>query len=311
MRSRLGRIARAGSLSLATSLGAALLLAGLAATLPVGALASAHPFHITVVELEYNPETRRAEIALQVDPRDLEHALTLDFGRRVSVDRDRDVDRLILGYLTEHFRLRRWRNHDPPAPLARLTFVGKEVELRSVWIYFEAHLDGDLHDHELAIDLFRELNPDQIHTVRLRQGVHQQGFTLNAEDPTHRIRLPAEARIVTEPRPLPPSLGFADTDDLRLETSYHWVEQFLESAVRTRRPVDRPETLSILAELAARLGYPDATRVYVNQCRLDLGTELTLVQEARLLEIAAQVASPPSAGTAAERRAFILRWLEH
>lgn len=311
MRARLDRSAPVRGFALSLSLGV-VLLAGCTVALAVGAAVTpAHPFHVTVVELEYNPETRRAEIALQVDPRDLEHALTLDFGRRVSVDRDPDVDRLILGYLEDHFRLRRWRDGDPPARLAPLSFVGKEVELRAVWIYFEAHVEGDLHDYVLAIDLFRELNPDQIHTVRLRQGAHQQGFTLNADRSAHRIRLPDEARIVTDRPALPPSLGFVETDGQRLEMSYHWVEQFLESALRTRRPVERPEILSILAELAARLGYPDATRVYVNQCRLDLGKELTLVQEARLLEIAAQVASPPSDMTAAERREFILRWLEH
>jgi len=58
-------------------------------------LACAHPYHVSVAEIERDVETDRLEVALKVWPEDLEKALTAQEGESVNLDRTEGVDEMI------------------------------------------------------------------------------------------------------------------------------------------------------------------------------------------------------------------------
>lgn len=80
-----------------------LLLAVLTAGASTSARAvAAHPFHVTIAEVNFNAETERLEVALRVyNPGDLEEVLGQRLGERVDLERTEEVDSAILDYLKE------------------------------------------------------------------------------------------------------------------------------------------------------------------------------------------------------------------
>lgn len=132
---------------------------------------SAHPFHLSLCEMEWNPETGQLECALRVDPGDLERVLRTQEKRAVDLDRTPRVDAMIQRYLARHFLLSRKKEQQPGErrPL-RLKWVGKEVSLKYAWLYFEVDpgpVDGDVR---LRVGLFHEILEDQKNTVNFRRG---------------------------------------------------------------------------------------------------------------------------------------------
>ena len=53
---------------------------------------AAHPFHVSFAEVDWNSETGRLEVALKIDPDDLEQAVRRHFGKRVDIDKKESTD---------------------------------------------------------------------------------------------------------------------------------------------------------------------------------------------------------------------------
>lgn len=125
----------------------------------------AHPSHVTIAQAEYNDETRSLEVALRIDPFDLEDVLSARAGERVSLDTTADVDRLIAEYLAVAFVV----EPDGARPVA-LEWVGKEVFVHTAWLYFEFPLPDGPEGVFVTNRLLFELQDDQVNTVNYRRG---------------------------------------------------------------------------------------------------------------------------------------------
>jgi hypothetical protein len=163
----------------------------LAALLPLLALpALAHPYHASLAEAEFNPETGRLEVALKVLIVDLERALSVDSGAVEHPETDATITR----YLARRFRLQ-----CPGAEPATLSWVGKEPELRSAWLYFELSPSGEdakprnsLAGCSLEVQIFLELEATQLNTVRLKTPDYETTATLSRDQPELSIPAPAD-----------------------------------------------------------------------------------------------------------------------
>ncbi|MFN3190474.1 MAG: DUF6702 family protein [Aureliella sp.] len=67
-------------------------------------IASPHPFHISVAEMEFNPETKRFEVSLKMHASDLENAIAQRTGKRIDVEVE-GGEAEIIDYLNDHFFL--------------------------------------------------------------------------------------------------------------------------------------------------------------------------------------------------------------
>jgi len=96
-------------------------------------LAVAHPFHVSTTEVEYNADTERFEVAMRLRIADLEDAISVIQKSRFRIVEDGNLAKPVMDYLKNHFAITH-RPHDR----CELSWIGCELELHDVWIYFEA-----------------------------------------------------------------------------------------------------------------------------------------------------------------------------
>ena len=114
--------------------------------------AQAHPSHVAIAEVEWNRETGNLEVAMRLRPEDVEDALS----RMLR----------LAAYLTPHFTVAANDQRQT------IQWVGKEVTLRFVWVYFEVPMpeNAETADLTLSCTVLMDLLPDQTNTVLLRDG---------------------------------------------------------------------------------------------------------------------------------------------
>ncbi len=177
--------------------------------------ASLHPFHVSVAEIERNAETNRVEFALRLWPEDLERALSARAGKAVDLENTENIDELILAYIDRTFFIAppgekpsaAWKPKtilDTPdengeqAELPRLTWVGKEVGGRDVWVYFEMRLPESMPSLEgawISNSLLVRTIDGHENMMQIRDG--DLRVTLRTDEQTRWVR------IATEPKAEP------------------------------------------------------------------------------------------------------------
>jgi hypothetical protein len=96
---------------------------------------AAHPFHTTFAEIEWNAETQRFEVALQLPGLQIDEELSRIHKRRINTETSAEAETLLEDYITNRFEIT-----DKSHSRCRIHWVGMEVELRDVWAYFEVEL---------------------------------------------------------------------------------------------------------------------------------------------------------------------------
>lgn len=129
-----------------------------------------HPYHVSLAEIEYNEQTGNYEVSLCVWPADLERALAQMTEAPVDLDSTENLNQLITSYLEQKFQFK-----SGDAEIAPLRFVGKELDLKQGWLYFEVQTTGDnatdkASATEWTLDnrVFFELNEDQSNQCNLK-----------------------------------------------------------------------------------------------------------------------------------------------
>lgn len=124
---------------------------------------AAHKYYTSLAQVEYNAESKTVEVTLRVFADDLELALTRRAGRRVSLDRTKDADELVLAYLRDTFEI---RNRDGETKALR--WVGMELRSDIAWLYVEAEMPEGLAGARLRDQVLFELFEKQVNTVSVR-----------------------------------------------------------------------------------------------------------------------------------------------
>ncbi len=186
--------------------------------IPLGSL-RAHPFHISTAEVDYNAETRRLEVGLKLHAVDTERALTRLAGRKVNVEKNGVVTKLLTRYLAENFYITGKTNlveiagrdagdtagtaSDVPAPTSapeaapapanrvlvnqamrsKVHFVGKELETTWLWLYFELEVEENQGELVLVNSVLLDLTEDQINTVSVRYAGRRHALKTSAKQP--------------------------------------------------------------------------------------------------------------------------------
>ena len=190
---------------------------------------ASHPFHVATAETKWNLETGRLEVSIRCHPIDLETALGKIAGKKVDLDKTENVDALLTTYLDQNFKMHQGplpvapTNGKPGAleptalpsaadlnlarkesatedkaakeidkSLAKLHWVGKEVDLKWAWLYIEiepADLQQELH---LTNTILMDVLDDQSNTVIIRLGNQRQSLMFNQKKRTFPFPLPKD-----------------------------------------------------------------------------------------------------------------------
>lgn len=94
----------------------------------------AHPFHVSVCELEYNSKSQRYEMAIKVFTDDFTLALQAHQAEVKDInilEKHSKIDEAIINYIDTYFLLAQGEQN------LALHYIGKEGDEDAVWLYFE------------------------------------------------------------------------------------------------------------------------------------------------------------------------------
>lgn len=191
----LGRLAQSCMPAVAT-----VVLAGLLGQTLLAKSPTPHPFHISIAEAEFNPQSERFEVSLKVHANDLEQSLRLMTGEKLDVEKD-DIGEAVENFIDRFFYLLPAKvakqieersldaagdaNADEAQEFARskCKFAGKELDTTWIWLYFELELPET--DAPLAVvdAIFLDRIEKQINTLTFRVGKQKHALKLTKKNP--------------------------------------------------------------------------------------------------------------------------------
>ena len=127
--------------------------------------ASAHPFYVSIIEIDHNPETRALEITMKIFTDDLENTLakyTDDKLRIGEPDEHAKTDEYIEAYIAKKFTVK------VNGERVKATFIGKEIEEDATWCYVEVTNVSMINLIEVSDWMLLESFEDQSNMVHLR-----------------------------------------------------------------------------------------------------------------------------------------------
>ncbi|RSK47668.1 DUF6702 family protein [Hymenobacter rigui] len=157
----------------------------LALLLTLSLAAWAHAYHASIMELRFNPEKQRLEMALKIFTDDLEKELSN--GKTAPVRTDQltraQLNPLLLDVLRRsvQFSVR-------PAETLPLTLVGLQKETDAYWLYFTAPLPAAATGVTLRHRLLLELFPDQMNIVNLDVKGQKQSLLFRDGDDQQQLK---------------------------------------------------------------------------------------------------------------------------
>lgn len=147
----------------------------------LAAVASAHSFHASITELELNPATKRAEVAVRVFSDDLEAAINLGHSKHLAIDSP-GAEARILAYVNAHLSLRNAKGEASP-----WKWIGRETDVKTTWIYVDAPWQPGATAETLVNSLFFELFPDQVNSVNIMRDGKRSGVTFVRGDQAKKL----------------------------------------------------------------------------------------------------------------------------
>jgi len=135
----------------------------------------AHPFHTSLMEIEYNPNNSQLEIAIKLDLVDLEEALTAFSGAQSVLSDDQQSDAVIFNYLQQ--KLAFYNANADHSKLLPLQWVGKQLELKVAWVYLT--VSAPQAQIKLVNRLLLGISSQQLNTVSLIQQGKKQTHQLS------------------------------------------------------------------------------------------------------------------------------------
>ncbi len=148
--------------------------------LMASSMVRSHPFHASIAEAEWKPESKTLEVALWAHPADLEKALRRMTKKRIDLDKTKNVDALIQRYLSQVLIFKEKNK------AVKLKWVGKEITIKAAWLYFEVPLSNGLEGVKITHQLFHELLEDQVNTItfRIRKPSRRRSLRFTSARPT-------------------------------------------------------------------------------------------------------------------------------
>lgn len=150
---------------------------------------SAHTFHTSLMQMEYNPQEQLVEISVQVFSHDLETVLSRRNGKTVRLDRTAGVDKLVLSYLQDTINI---TNGDGQAKT--LSWVGMEAKADAVWLYVEAKMPEGLAGAQVRNRILFDLLDDQVNIVHAKYDGRKADLVFKPGDGFKSLARPPQSR---------------------------------------------------------------------------------------------------------------------
>ena len=143
---------------------------------PILLVALLHPVHETVSEVEWNPTSRRLEVAMRLD------VLDEQWLRRQSNARDSEYSRWATAYLRRHFRITLPAKKGEPDS-ARYHWIGRDEEGSHAWWYFEIEPRDGQKPTWIEVRTLLERDESYVNRILVLGRAPRRALTLTIQQP--------------------------------------------------------------------------------------------------------------------------------
>lgn len=136
----------------------------------------AHPFYVSVVEVEHNSKDKSLEVSCKIFIDDMEDVLKQNY--KVAVDlsnasQESRNSQLLQDYITRHL------SFTADGKPAKLNFVGFEKEKESIYCYFESPNLPALKKLDVNNSLLHDFKKDQINIMHITANGSRKSYKLD------------------------------------------------------------------------------------------------------------------------------------
>ncbi len=126
--------------------------------------APAHRYHASLTRMDYNSKKKLVEVTVQLFTHDLVPILEKQNKKQIDLEKTEDIDKMLLDYLNANLVLKNKAGEQKP-----LSWVGKEINVDSAYIYVEIPMPEGLEKSTLKNTLFFEMFDEQTNRVTVRR----------------------------------------------------------------------------------------------------------------------------------------------
>ena len=158
----------------------------------------AHPFHVSFAEVDWNAADGVLEVAVKIDPDDLESEVRLHCGKRIKIE-DEASARYIANYLFGNLRFERPSSARVTKPKRagkvgtgktspKYTWIGSEIDEKTAWLYFEIACPQSPNGMEVVNTLLANSHHPS-NTIMVRANGKTASMTFTGETTKRVVRL--------------------------------------------------------------------------------------------------------------------------
>lgn len=139
---------------------------------------TAHPFYISVCQVDHNPDSGALELSFRIFTDDLEQALESMGTDRLRLGTEREAEKadLYIGrYLARHVEI------EINGQRVRAAFLGKEVDSDAIWCYLEVEDIPRLKTMTMTNILLLESFEDQVNLVHVNANGQKKSLVFNGQ----------------------------------------------------------------------------------------------------------------------------------
>lgn len=139
---------------------------------------SAHPFYVSVTQIDYKENALQITIKIFID--DLEDAIVNSSNEKLNLGTKKEneyTNNILMQYLKYRFSIK--VNHN----LTTYTFIGKEIENDVIWIYLEVNNLTKINHLEIENTIITELHKSQTNLIHSDINNIKKSLILNALKP--------------------------------------------------------------------------------------------------------------------------------
>ncbi|MBA2620486.1 MAG: hypothetical protein H0U87_04735 [Acidobacteria bacterium] len=144
---------------------------------------NAHTYHTSLTRIDYKTKENLVEISIQLFTHDFVPALERRAKKPIDLEKTPEIDKIILDFVNANFVLK-----DKTDRAKKLVFVGKEIQVDTVFVYVETDSDEDLENFSLRNTLFFDAYAEQTNRVVARYSDKKADLIFKAGDEFKKIQ---------------------------------------------------------------------------------------------------------------------------
>jgi len=140
---------------------------------------AAHPYYVSVTEIDYNAAKKELEIACKIFTDDFEQTLKTVYNTKVDLYKPEDkklLDKQIAGYIEKHLKLNIGGKN------AALSYVGYDIEGEAAWCYFFVPDVQPFTSIQIFNNLLYSYKEEQINLIHVKTNGTRKSTRLSFPD---------------------------------------------------------------------------------------------------------------------------------